>query len=520
MKSKGLTLIELVISLALAGIFMVMAINVLDYGFKVQTNYEEEYDLQAEMRLALEQVNRYIRFASAVFAVKADSFAPVATADPNVVTGLRSGWDFFGVSPDGRQLVRYRYESNVASANYDKHVIEPVVQNLGSGWDLSLNFAKANANTDDTLLAFQVIGTKNGVQVFEYSSELSALNALQVIDRGDIADRAIALAYRNDERPEVQNVNAAVAMVLDMSGSMNARMDGTGRDDSNPPSTARIRILRDKAKLLINTLRSAYVSVVPFSTTANIPHSSMPSGITSPSNFRSVDNVTDKSTLLSIVGGLTASGSTNTGDGIRRAYYQLKSFNNSPPTPLVGKTINNYVILLVDGATNSATMDMWRSGGVWQHSTSSSAVLTDGNLTRNLDLLTYGPFYNTNEPGGLGVFTTGRGIKGNPYAGSETTVGKDYVKLVGEQLIQAKGTGVQDLKIKCFVIGFSNVSTDLVSVGNVATSLGLTVTAADISNQFANHDNVYIATDSAGLQSAFESISALIAQDLWQVYGP
>lgn len=94
------------------------------------------------------------------------------------------------------------------------------------------------------------------------------------------------------------------------------------------------------------------------------------------------------------------------------------------------------------------------------------------------------------------------------------------MQMVGENLVQAKGAGVQDLDITCFVIGFSSVSTDLVSVGNIATSLGLTVTASDIANNFADHDFIYIASDSTGLQQAFEKIGGLITADLWQVYGP
>lgn len=395
MKKNGFTMIEIVISIALASIIASMAYNILFFGVQTNNISIDEYDMQSELRIAMDQVNRYIRFASAVFAVQDTSFAPTPSGTPGTVTGLTKGWHYFGVSPDGKQLVHYRYDSDVASATYDTHIIEPVVAGLGDDWDLSMNFSKANATSEDTLLAFEVTGTKNSVEVFNYVSELSALNALQVIDRGDLASKAVALAYRTDSRPEVQKIHAAVATVLDMSGSMNARMNGTGRNDSNPPSDARIRILREKGQLLINTLQNAYVSIVPFSTSGNIPHSSMPSGISNPSNFRSVDNTSEQNTLLNIVNGLTASGATNTGDGIRRAYYQLKNFNASPPSAIAGETVKNYMILLVDGATNSGSVKMWKSGSNWYYSTTDSDLLQDGNLKRDLDLISQGPFVYT-----------------------------------------------------------------------------------------------------------------------------
>ena len=69
-------------------------------------------------------------------------------------------------------------------------------------------------------------------------TQLEALNSLQIIDRGTLADAATAVAYRDDSRPFA--VVGTIAMVFDTSGSMKEDVDG---DTTYQESKEKINIL-------------------------------------------------------------------------------------------------------------------------------------------------------------------------------------------------------------------------------------------------------------------------------------
>lgn len=542
-RRKGITLIELVVGIAIAAMLAVVTVNILPVGLNASRLAEDEFERQADIRTAMLNVNSFIRYSTAAFAVTKEKFQPVEDLNTENITNLSDGWNYFGVSPDGKELVHYKYDS--ASG---KHVKEVVVAD-NKDITYSIKFYKNSESIDDKLLQFKVECYKAGELLFEYESEIEALNALQVISQGDAANVSVALAYRADARPVVEQVYAAVSMILDMSGSMNARMDGSGRNDSNPPSDARIRILKTRAIELIDSLENSYISIVPFSTTANIPHQSMPN-ISNPSGFRFVDDTRQKEQLEYIANGLNALGGTNTGDGMRRGYYQLKSFNENKPSTVSSAEIKNYMVILVDGVTNIGNMEMqsfedyqgdsgyikseelfgwvkfnnhWIWGVIgykyWYDKSTDQNTLANGNLLY-MDSIVNGPFYaNDGSDIRKSKFENGRGIKGNPWSNSETASGKDYVDLVGANLIQGKN-GYADLNIETFVIGFSSLTSDLESVANIAKAAGIPVTDADIESDFKDHKYIYIATDTEGLKDAFSRIGGIIKTELWQVWGP
>lgn len=542
-KRKGLTLIELVVGIAIAAMLAIVTVNILPVGLNASKLAEDEFERQADIRAAMLNVNSFIRYSTAAFAVTKEKFQPVEDLNTEDIENLSDGWNYFGVSPDGKELVHYKYDS--ASG---KHVKEVVVAD-NKDITYSIKFYKNSESIDDKLLQFKVECYKDGKLLFEYESEIEALNALQVISQGDAANISVALAYRADVRPVVEQVYAAVSMVLDMSGSMNARMDGSGRNDSNPPTDARINILKTRAVELINSLENSYVSIMPFSTTANIPHQSMPN-ISNPSEFRCVDDKDDKAQLEDIANGLNALGGTNTGDGMRRGYYQLKSFNENKPASISSADIKNYMVILVDGVTNIGNMEMKSyenyQGGVgyikqeevlgwvefnhhwiwgvkgykyWYDKSTDQNTLLNGNLLY-MDSIVNGPFYATDGSDlRKSKFENGRGIKGNPWSNSETYSGKDYVDLVGNNLIQGNN-GYTDLDVNTFVIGFSSVPSDLESVANIARASGIKVTDSDVASNFKDHKYIYIATDTEGLKDAFSRIGGIIKTELWQVWGP
>lgn len=518
---KGLTLIELVVAIAIAAMLGWAVMSILPTGIHLGNKADDEFNRQADIRVAMLNVNTFVRYSTAAFAITEDKYRPKELEGSEYVTRLTKGWNYFGVSPDGAELVHYQYDEK--SMKHIKEVIVPRTEGL----TYAIQFKKQESGIEDKMLRFTVACYKNGQYLFDYDSEIEALNALQVISQGDPSKPAVALAYRADTRPVAEQVYGAVTMVLDMSGSMNARMDGSGRNDNYPPRDARINILKMRATELVDALEYSYVNLVPFSTSAN-----------NPGGFYNIDNASEKNYLKQEIQNLRAQGATNTGDGMRRGYYQLQSFNHgAKPQAIKNAQIKNYMVILVDGATNIGTMQMkayssyqgsagylGRSYYYWYDESNrfypenTSEILANGNLKRNLDLINYGPFYCTSD-WRKSIYDDGKGIKGNPWAGDETTEGNHYVQLVGQNLIQGK-SNYENLGISTFVIGFSSKRDDLASVANIARATGISVSNQDINNDFKNHDRVYIATDSEGLQKAFDSIGGIIKTELWQVWGP
>ncbi len=73
---------------------------------------------------------------------------------------------------------------------------------------------------------------------------------------------------------------------------------------------------------------------------------------------------------------------------------------------------------------------------------------------------------------------------------------------------------------KTFVIGYSNRSSDLEGVKEIAEALDIVVLSTDPGENYINNDSVFIATDKDSLSNAFEIIGNYINEDLWQVSGP
>ncbi len=169
--------------------------------------------------------------------------------------------------------------------------------------------------------------------VTEVISSVELLNSINIDHLGTDSDPAVALAFSMVEPGSQEWVevspDAYITMVLDISGSMNWDMDGKSESVTNP----RIDILKSNANKMIDRLANMnfdiYVCLVPFSTSAN-----------NPGDFYNVNDEEDLNDLKNEVDVLTANGATNTGDGIRRAYHQLKNITD----PLIedGKSYSDF----------------------------------------------------------------------------------------------------------------------------------------------------------------------------------
>lgn len=481
MRRKGFTLIELLVGLALISIIISISMSLILFSNRSHAMVAKEYEIQSAIRLAAEETNRIVRFSSALFAVPKDYF------HVSDLSKLDAGWHYFGVSEDKKSIVKYTY---VVEASIGKHVttvIVPPKDNI----EYELVFKKTSSASDESMLEVKIVahvmnGTVRTNKKIEIGTEIEALNALQVIDKGTMSSPAIALAYRGEERPVGREVVAAITMVLDVSGSMNDKMDGTS---ASHVSDRRITKVKNalvgytyngvQVEGMVNAFakeENIEIAIIPFATSGNYDNprsSTVIEGGKHP--FYSVSKeMSQKNDLISKINALTASEGTNTGDGMRQAYYRNIKFateNVSAKGYSGSAEIRNYMIILVDGETTLATAN------------GSNSYKTDDGPVSTLSRL------NTNSTTFNHI-----GIIGNGSTPATNTA--NYVREIGA-LIKSSG-------IKVYVIGYAPGITSGINL--IATETGAI--------------KVYNYSENMNLDEIFAEIKTNIMEDIWHISGP
>ena len=319
---RGFTLVEVIVAATLLTSVLTIAFSMMLTGIRAQKAGNEEAGLQTSARIVSETVNQVVRYSSAVFTIPVSSFRE---------DNLTEDWDYIGLSNDQTEIVRYT--SN--GTGHDKDVLVPARE----GITYQLQFVKEDKDNGNKLLRFTIETLKNGVSSgrITIDTQLGALNSLQIIDRSTFDNPATAVAYRGDSRPMA--IVGAVSMVLDTSGSMKENVNG---QETSDPVKEKINILKHDASALVDGFAqedNVLLSIVPFSTSANGSY-----------GFTSAKLGT--SSIKSQINNFEAIGGTNTGDGMRRAYYAIKTYNEQPGLSVTPK---NYMIILVDGETTYAS---------------------------------------------------------------------------------------------------------------------------------------------------------------------
>ncbi len=478
MKSqKGLSVVELLIALAMLSIIIVGSFNLFSMGSKMHKSTVSEAEIQSSTRVLAEQVNQITRFSTAAHTVPRTSFQDYDYRD--------SDWTYVGINKDGDVVIDEPGTPRKVTVIAEKQ----------DGIDYEIEFHRVHEDDgeiSDTIVGFSIKGFKDGRQVNEIVSQVEILNALQVEHKGSEADPAVALAFSKYERgsPEfiLASPDAHIAMVLDFSGSMTADMEG--KNDGTP----RYQILIDALETMVDRLSNMgfdiYVSLVPFSTNANNPH-----------EFRNVNKDNSKNELadlMEIIDSIENSieGWTNTGDGIRRAFYMLEEAEEEYFDEFPDDTYNDFtqhMMILVDGGTN-----------------------TDTYYRCPVNYFYTGDWYYYFEDKNVGVhcpdvnalirhFT-------NQYDPEEADV---YVDKVGEDLIQQHIHEDEQI-INCFVIGFSNLASDHVSLDRI----GEATNAKEFEHDDGIERRFILATDADELDFAFDSFTEEVFTSLWSIYGP
>ena len=325
---KGFTLIEVIVVVMLIGLVISMAFSMLFFGYNVFGLTSTEFDVQSNIRLAMEEINTTVRSSKAMFAVPDATFRD-------------DQWSYIAVSPDRSTVINYVWDPSIGE---DGGHIESVIVGPYDNVLFDISFFKEDSISKDNFVKMRLEANVNGsTKRFDILTGYEALNSLQVIDYGTAENPARALAYRGDVfHYENMKIYVNIALVLDTSGSMTTSLD----------NKTRITILKTQAKNLIDQLAqntnsdvTIMTSLIEYNYTAN-----------DPDPFLNVK--TSRNQIRTSIDALCGSnnnceGTTNIGDGLRRAYHMLQArkneIDNNANLALEEYIVKNYVILLTDG---------------------------------------------------------------------------------------------------------------------------------------------------------------------------
>lgn len=445
-RRKGITLVELIIVLAVMGLIFSLAGSMLVFSIKSHTIVEEEYQIQSNMRLASQVISNYIKESRAIFMLNSTQF------DSN---NLKNEWDYFALSPDKTQVIQYQWDSVNNKHNTN------VLADTYPGLVYSLEFNKTHSDSLLGGFSLKAVGSSGNIKV-AIDNELSALNSVVVDNTGNIAIPAVALAYRTHDIPDPNKPRISVTLIIDKSGSMAWDLAGNNLSGGYGNPNSRLSIMRARTLDLINeleTIGNVNVAVVPFASSAN------KSG-----NYHNLYNInSNKSTVDNLVNGINeASGGTNIGDAMRRAYYIHNTFkiNNSG-------SLLHYNIQLMDGNPT-----------YWSETNAGAYRYSDGDIDNSY-------------------------IDGT---GQETEVNMNssmsYIRSIGNQLYK-----LGNVQIKTFVIGFSANSHNISRLSSIAGYV-TSSTNPSIVGQY------YEASSSEALEQVYKDISKNIEMDAWHIFGP
>lgn len=545
--SKGFSLVELLVVLALIGLTVFIIVNILFFATRTQEISAKEYAMQSDIRRTTEITNELVRYSKAVFAVPQSFVESTDVMDP--------GWSYLMLSPDAKRIVIMEYDETLGV-----HVENTKVES-SSGVLYYVEFSKDEDAYGGGVLKYEIYAYKadefgnkiNEILVFE--STVEAINAIQVADKGTESSPSVALAFRTDGQTSGKGKNqiAYITIIVDSSGSMRWTPDGGTAYNTEDSRIYKVReaLIGDGSSSGTGIIQqfskedNVFISYVPFSTTANYPSVLANTHTTAVHPIYEVYQSDQSTTLRGTIDATVANGGTNTGDALRRAYYLHETFrtrNNVDPK----SQVHHYLIMLVDGETTYETNYVdWEDEGYYYYAgrteriggrnyyrfdwetdwnpTIKDILLPDGNI--DLDYISsdepndeakifdsnyYGTityksgnrFYNYTgyivKYGNENDDVTNIRITGN---GSSVIYDNDYIDRVGNEI------KTFDDGIRSYIIGYArDLGTHIEGIGD---SIG------------TDSENIYRYDDvDFDIDEIFKNIATDIMADFWLAAGP
>lgn len=492
---KGFTLIELIVVITIIGLIGGSITSLLVFGYNVFGRVNDDFQAQVDLRSSLQELSKTMRFAKAMFAVPGTEY-------------LDEEWNYIGLNEDRTMIINYEWDP------LSETHIETVM--MGPYEDVTFNigfYKEDNMQKDNTIqVYFEMFSHDGTVQRFNIQTGYEALNSLQVIDYGTDLVPATAMAYRSDNfNYENYLLKVNITLILDVSGSMDWALNGAQNNIAK--ANRRNYIMKEKTRGLIESFAQntnddveINIALVPFSTSGN-----------SVKVFRNVK--TEKAQLLSDVNSLCdgndydCTGGTNTGDGMRRAYYRLlnKSQDQIDNMSLTRDTkIKNYNIFLTDGETTYRSLHRIQTG------TETQEVCIRWSWWWCAEYGTQTvPVYESQFYTGDGsIVESTTAIFPDPYlagnGNSTTTEDNGYVAAIGAMLggvLPVSGYDFEELYVTNYIIGFT------ASVSDTAINF-----IAESTN--TPEERIYRAADGDDLALTFTDIQMSITNDTWHYLGP
>lgn len=380
-RRRGFTVAEVVIAMLLMSFLVVLAVSLINLASVGVVGTEIQTTIVREDSAFAAKLNEALRESTVSFTIPKESF--------NDTSKLTANWNYLGLMDDvhipkscsrtgaeidsAQALVYIEYAGKTAPSSVPKDC-NLLSNSDGYFYQKILGHAFTDVNginhayslvfkpTDPTNTAAQTIKYDfssevtyaSGVPVgtgkdVEIDTMLNCLNAIQVVYKGSDSNPSVALAFRSDFMPtwaSSQTVKTptktTVVMILDTSSSMKYEISGRPRLD----------VLKERTVELIRELskeKMVNIIVVPFGHSAGFGNS------WGKYTYKAED---DMNVLIGKINRLKVAGSTNLGDGMRFAYYELKKLKGT------GADIGSVVlVMMTDGGMNMYSYNTKKNGG-------------------------------------------------------------------------------------------------------------------------------------------------------------